>query len=95
MNGKSIIPVILALALLVPALSLAGHPYGYHGCRTMNWNMDELDADNDGMLTFDEFTAPNLEKWRNGFDMIDANGDGEIDAEEWREFLDVHTMRKS
>ena len=45
------------------------------------------------MLTFEEFTAPNVEKWRSGFDMIDTNGDGEVGVDEWDAFTEVHGMK--
>ena len=80
-------------ALTLPAHALAAHYCHGHGDMTMVWDMSALDTDNDGVLSFDEFIAPNLEKWRSGFGMIDTNGDGEVGAHEWDEFLGVHGMK--
>lgn len=86
----------LILALTIPTVTLASHHGGGHGygCGKMNWDMSELDTDNDGVLTFEEYSSPNAKKWRSGFDMIDTNGDGEVDGDEWKTFLDMHNMNK-
>ena len=93
MNVKIVVVVAAFFALVPPSLTIAGHHYGGHGCMTKNWDMTALDTDNDGVLTFDEFTAPNLKKWRSGFDMIDTNSDGEIGVDEWNEFKEAHGMK--
>ena len=93
MNAKIFIAVIAIFALALPSLTIAGHHYGGHGCMSKNWDMTALDTDNDGVLTFEEFSAPNMKKWRSGFNMIDTNGDGEVGAEEWGEFSEAHGMK--
>lgn len=93
MNAKIIVAATAVLALALPSLTIASHHYGGHGCMTKNWNMTALDTNNDGVLTFDEFSAPNVKKWRSGFDMIDTNGDGEASADEWNTFLEMHGMK--
>ena len=80
-------------ALSLPSLTLAGHHYGFHGYGGMVWDMAALDTDNDGVLTFEEFMAPNVTKWRSGFGMIDTNDDGQVGVDEWDAFLDVHGMK--
>jgi Ca2+-binding EF-hand superfamily protein len=59
------------------------------------WDMSEMDADNNGSLSFEEFAEGNQKKLKRGFDMIDANKDGRISTEEWDAFLDVHNMKTS
>lgn len=93
MNKKRVATAMVILALTMPALTLAGHHYGGHGDMSMVWDMTRLDTDSNGMLTFEEFTAPNVEKWRSGFDMIDTNGDGEVGVDEWDAFTEVHGMK--
>jgi Ca2+-binding EF-hand superfamily protein len=56
----------------------------------MSWDMTEKDTDSDGTLSFEEFSAPQMEMLRAGFDMIDTNKDGKISADEWNTFLKVH-----
>lgn len=93
MKLKTIIAATAIFALTLPSLSIAGHHYGGHGCMTKNWDMTALDTDNDGVLTFDEFSAPNVKKWRSGFEMIDTNGDAEVSVDEWDAFLGMHGMQ--
>ena len=90
---KVIAAALTVFALTLPSLSIAAHHYHGHGDMNMVWDMTALDTDNDGVLSFDEFIAPNLEKWRSGFGMIDADGNGQIDVNEWEEFLGVHGMK--
>jgi Ca2+-binding EF-hand superfamily protein len=87
---KYTIPLAVA-ALIMPFNAFAGHHYSGHG--DMLWDMTALDKDSDGVLTFDEFISPNVEKWRSGFNMIDTNGDGEVGVDEWDEFTAVHGMK--
>ena len=93
MNIKIIAVALTIFALALPSLTLAGHHYGGHGDMNMVWDMTVLDTDRDGVLTFDEFIAPNVEKWRSGFGMIDTNADGEVGVDEWDAFLAVHGMK--
>ena len=82
--------VVLALMISVP-LAFAGHHYhGYGKHMDMSWDMTEKDADSDGTLSFEEFSASQMEMLRAGFDMIDTNKDGKISADEWNTFLQVH-----
>ncbi len=92
MKIKSYIILIASLMLIVVPLAFAGHHY--HGCGHgkggMSWNMSDKDSNSDGMLSFEEFTAPQMEMMRAGFDMIDTNKDGKISGDEWNTFLKVH-----
>lgn len=93
MNVKRYAVVLAMAALTLPLIAFAGHHYGGHGNMNRVWDMTALDKDSDGVLTFDEFISPNVEKWRSGFDMIDTNGDGEIGVDEWNAFTEVHGMK--
>ena len=93
MNKKMFATALVILALTLPSLTLAGHHYGGHGDMNMVWDMTTLDTDSNEILTFEEFTAPNVAKWRSGFDMIDTNGDGEVGVDEWNAFTEVHGMK--
>lgn len=82
--------IIAAIALLVSSSAWAGHHYKGH-CGTMSsWNMNEMDANQDGVLSFEEFSDRQTKKLRAGYDMIDSNSDGVVSEEEWKTFLNVH-----
>ena len=82
---------VVSIAGLVSG-SMAGH--NYHG-HSMNMSeMSEMDINNDGMITFDEFSAPHTETLRSAFKMLDTNKDEVISEEEWNEFLKVHGIDK-
>lgn len=93
MKAKYFLIALAISALAFPALTPAGQYHGSNGHMMGNWDMTALDTNADGVLTFEEFSAPNVEKWRSGFKMIDTSGDGAISNEEWRAFLDVHGMK--
>jgi Ca2+-binding EF-hand superfamily protein len=42
-------------------------------------DFDKMDANHDGKISFEEFTAP----LREAFDQLDKNHDGGIDRSEW------------
>lgn len=93
MNRIFIAPLfaIILVAGLVGG-SIAGH--NYHGYNMKMSEMSEVDSNNDGEITFDEFSAPTTEKLKSGFKMLDTNDDEVISKEEWKEFLRVHGMDK-
>ena len=59
-------------------------------CGNMPWDMSKLDSNQDGEMTFEEYSAPKLEKWRSGFDRFDSDGNAIIEMNEWETFLSVH-----
>ena len=91
--------VIITAMMLVTALptAFAGHHYhGYHGCgygKGSSWSMSDRDANGDGVLTYEEFSASRQELMRSGFNMIDTDKDGKISTDEWNTFLKVHGMK--
>lgn len=93
MNNKLILISALAFAIAIPAFVVAGHYHDGHGYAMKSWNMNDLDADGNGLLSFEEFVALNMERWRSAFDMIDENGNGELDMAEWKALQDVHGVK--
>ena len=93
MNFKNLIITFFALSLVVTSLAVAGHHYYGHGFMMPTGNINELDTDQNGTLSFDEYLDSYRKQLRAGFDMIDSNNNGEIDAEEWRAFLEVHGIK--
>ncbi len=74
MNRIFIAPLfaIILIAGLVSG-SIAGHYY--HGNGMQMSEMSEIDSNEDGMITFDEFSAPTVERLKSGFDMLDTDND--------------------
>ena len=72
--------------------SIAGHHY--HGCNYMG-DMSAMDSNQDGLITFDEFSAPHMEKYKRAFDMIDADNDEMINEDEMNEFMKIHGYDKN
>lgn len=93
MNFKNLIMTVFAVLLIVSSIAFAGNYYHDHGFMMPSGNMNEMDSNQDGTLSFSEYVDSNQKKLRDGFDMIDANKDGEIDGDEWNAFLKVHGLK--
>ena len=81
----------LFAAMMIAGLasgSMAGH--NYHGYGMQMTEMSAIDSNDDGMITFDEFSAPTVERLKSGFDMLDTDNSGKIDQKEWDEYLKAH-----
>ena len=92
---KKIQITTLAVAILIIGFvswSFAGHYY--HGYNMKMSEMSEIDSNNDGEISFEEFSAPTTEKLKSGFSMLDANNDEVISKDEWDEFLNVHGFKQ-
>ena len=61
--------VIMQIAGLASG-SMAGH--NYHGYGMQMTEMSAIDGNDDGMITFEEFSAPTVERLKSGFDMLDS-----------------------
>ncbi|MEE4603168.1 MAG: hypothetical protein V2J65_17935 [Desulfobacteraceae bacterium] len=87
---KNLIIIFSAILLLIAgsiSASIAGHHY--HGCGGMR-DMTEMDKNEDGEITLDEFSARQMEKQKNAFDMLDMDNNGVIDSAEYEKFMEVH-----
>jgi Ca2+-binding EF-hand superfamily protein len=87
---KNLIIIFSAILLLIAgsiSASIAGHHY--HGCGGMR-DMTEMDKNEDGEITLDEFSARQMEKQKNAFDMLDMDNNGVIDRAEYEKFMEVH-----
>lgn len=82
--------------ILVLGVSLAIAGYGYHHKGMMtNWDMSAVDTNQDNQLTFEEYSAKQIEYLRAGFDMIDTDKNGVISEDEWQNLLKAHGVEKS
>ena len=82
----SILVIMMVVGLAV--VSMAGHHY--YGYNMQMSEMSAIDSDGDGAITFDEFSAPTVDRLKSGFDMLDTDNNGKIDQKEWDEYLKVH-----
>ena len=88
-----IILISIMLIAGVVGVSMAG--YGYHGkygYGSEMRGMSSLDGNNDSKISFEEFSAPQLDRLRSAFNMIDTDKDGVISKAEYEELLKVHGM---
>jgi Ca2+-binding EF-hand superfamily protein len=49
-----------------------------------------MDQNEDGEITLEEFSARQMEKQKNAFDMLDMDNNGVIDSSEHQKFMEVH-----
>lgn len=84
----------ITLMLISTSLTFAAHHCGYKGMMS-SWDINKMDTNQDGNLSFDEFSESRTEQLRTGFDMIDTDKDGIINGEEWNDFLHVHGVEKN
>ena len=62
--------VIMLIAGLATG-SMAGH--NYHGYGMQMTEMSSIDGNDDGMITFEEFSAPTVERLKSGFGLCDRD----------------------
>ena len=87
---KKLLIISMASLMLVAgsiSASIAGH--NYHGCGGMR-DMTDMDSNEDGEITLEEFSARQMKMQKNAFEMLDTNSDGVIDSTEWDNFLEMH-----
>ena len=91
---KLLLNTLFAIVLIAGLASGSSAGHYYHGSGMQMSEMSEIDSNEDGMITFDEFSAPSVERLKSGFDMLDSDNDKKISEEEWEEFLRVHGFEK-
>jgi hypothetical protein len=53
-----------------------------------------MDANGDGLVTWDEFAAYFQNVEEKVFNAVDLNQNGNIDHDEWHEFKEAHGLKK-
>ena len=95
MKSYLIIPamaIFSAIALFVG--SVVTVQAGHHGHSMFKANLNEMDSNEDGVVSFDEYDAFHSEQLRWSFDAIDLDNDGAISENEWNQFLKMHGVGK-
>ena len=85
------VTVLTAMAV-IPGTAIAGHHY--HGYGMKMSQLTDADTNQDGLISFDEFSAMHTDKMKRTFDMLDADNDELISQQEWDEFLNAHGKYK-
>jgi hypothetical protein len=84
--------IFLAIALFIGAV-INAHA-GHHGYMMFSSDIRDMDTNNDGVVSFEEYSALHSEMLRWGFNAIDSDNDGSISANEWETFLKMHGVVK-
>jgi hypothetical protein len=84
--------IFLAIALFLGAVFNA-HA-GHHGYIMFSAEISDMDTNNDGVVSFEEYSALHTEKLRWEFNALDTDNDGSISASEWETFLKMHGVGK-
>ena len=92
---------ILLHILIVLIISIAGcsstnkkyHSTDMPDPQSFNAHFGDMDANGDGLVTRDEFTAYFQNAEKKVFNAIDLNQNGNIDHDEWHEFKEAHGLK--
>ncbi len=84
---RKLLYIIITLSLV--AFFSAAYAY-HHNCGMLSAKMGDMDGDNDGVITYEEFDEYYAQNVRVIFDSLDSDKDGTISPEEWKKFLDIH-----
>ena len=95
-NLNKTVTIIAAAFLLCANLAQANHHEGAsEGCKdmkNMDFSMKDMDANKDGNISKEEYSAAELGDADKNFKHIDANSDGKLDAKEQK---DVESVLKA
>ena len=63
---------------------------GHHGHTMFSANISDMDKNNDGAVTFEEYAQFHSDQLRWSFNTLDSDNDGSINDGEWDQFLKMH-----
>jgi len=87
---KLLICTVVVMFLVGGAVNVLIADSGYHGSWSGMGDRSKLDVDADDKITFEEFSAPQMDRLKSAFNMLDTDNDGVISKAEYDEFLKVH-----
>ena len=85
--------IFSAIALLIGSLTTANA--GHHGHSMFKAGINDMDANGDGVVSFEEYANYHNEKLRWSFNALDSDNDGAISKSEWDQFLKMHGAGKA
>lgn len=62
--------------------------------QSFNAHFGDMDANGDGLVTWDEFAAYFQNSEEKVFNAVDLNQDGKIDHDEWHEYKEAHGLKQ-
>jgi hypothetical protein len=62
--------------------------------QTFNAHFGDMDANGDGLLTWEEFAEYFQNAEEKVFNAVDLNQNGNIDHDEWHEFKEAHGLKQ-
>lgn len=62
--------------------------------QSLNAHFGDMDANGDGLVTWDEFAAYFQNAEEKVFNVVDLNQNGNIDHDEWHEFKEAHGLKQ-
>ena len=83
-----VLAIFSAVMLLIVAV-VTVHA-GHHGHSMFSANIENMDKNNDGQVSFEEYSEFHAEQLRWSFNALDADNDGSISSDEWNQFLKLH-----
>jgi hypothetical protein len=84
--------IFSGIALLIGAASIVNA--SHHGYSMFSVGMRDMDSNNDGMVSYDEYSAYHSERLRWSFNALDTDNNGSISKSEWDTFLKMHGVGK-
>lgn len=79
---------LLFLGLVIASVSVAFAYHHNHGL--LGAELGDMDGNDDGVITYEEFDEFYSTNVRAIFDALDSDKDGTISPEEWEAFLEIH-----
>ena len=83
-----VLTILSAVALFVGAANFANA--SHHNSMMFSADISDMDTNNDGVVSFNEYSDFHSEQLRWSFNALDADNDGSISASEWDIFLKMH-----
>jgi hypothetical protein len=80
--------ILFAIALFVGAANFVNA--SHHNSMMFSADISDMDTNNDGVVSFKEYSDFHSEQLRWSFNALDADNDGSISAGEWDTFLKMH-----
>ena len=87
------IPLVLVMLAVGCSSGKKYHSTAMPDPQSFNAHFGDMDADGDGLVSWDEFSANFEHAEQNVYNAIDLNQDGNIDHDEWHEFKAAHGLK--
>ena len=92
--------LLMSITILITSIAGCSTPHKkYHSTdmldpQSFNAHFGDMDANGDGLVTWDEFAAYFQNSEEKVFNAVDLNQNGNIDHDEWHEFKEAHGLKQ-